>query len=318
MDIRQAGSRWTAFTIRPSRVMKATSIGNRMNQVWMAFVGAMTRAAPDARESRPSSPLRRLAESNAVETAWATTRPLRRLTSWYAASDFSSSGFRNTDVILTHVGPGWVTLGHVGCWVLRAMCYVPVLSARCFVLRAGAKCSVLCAKCSVLCATCRCWVLGAECRCWVPRATGTAVARRRRMGVSRYKDLEYWQLANELKLQVYALVNNSPARRDLKFRDQIFDSARSGPRNIAEGFARYHHPEFAHLLGVAKASIVETHNHIGDGYDLGYWTANERDRIEALADRAANATTGLINHLRHTRAPQASPRASGAHQRRKT
>jgi four helix bundle protein len=138
------------------------------------------------------------------------------------------------------------------------------------------------------------------------------------MGVSRYKDLECWQLANELKLQVYALVNNSPARRDLKFRDQIFDSARSGPRNIAEGFARYHHPEFAHLLGVAKASIVETHNHIGDGYDLGYWTANERDRIEALADRAANATTGLINHLRQTRAPQASPRASGAHQRRKT
>ena len=46
------------------------------------------------------------------------------------------------------------------------------------------------------------------------------------------------------------------AGRDLKFRDQIFDSARSGPRNIAEGFARYHHPEFAHLLGVAKASIA--------------------------------------------------------------
>ena len=56
---------------------------------------------------------------------------------------------------------------------------------------------------------------------------------------------------------MYALVNNSPARGDLKFRDQIFDSARSGPRNIAEGFARYHHPEFAHLLGVAKASIAK-------------------------------------------------------------
>src|SRR4029450_11743284 len=139
MDIRQAGSRWTAFPIRPSRVMKATSIGKRMNQVWMAFVGAMTRAAPDARESRPSSPLRRLAESNAVVTAWATTRPLRRLTSWYAASDFSSSGFRNTDVILTHVGSRWV------------------LGASCYVLGAGARCSVLGATCRYSGAGCECF-----------------------------------------------------------------------------------------------------------------------------------------------------------------
>jgi hypothetical protein len=89
------------------------------------------------------------------------------------------------------------------------------------------------------------------------------------------KDLECWQLANELKLQVYALVNNSQACRDFKFRDQIFDSARSG-----------------------------------DGYDPGYWTANERDRIEALADRAANATTALIIYSKRSRAPPPSPRST--------
>jgi four helix bundle protein len=157
-------------------------------------------------------------------------------------------------------------------------------------------------------------VLGAP----VPGANGTTVAPRWRVGVNRYKDLECWQLANELKLQVYALVNSSPACRDLKFRDQIFDSARSGPRNIAEGFARYHHPEFAHLLSVAKASIVETHNHVGDGYDLGYWTANERDRIEALAERAANATTALIVYLKRSRAPLPSPRSTDKRRGHKT
>jgi len=76
------------------------------------------------------------------------------------------------------------------------------------------------------------------------------------MGVDNYQDLECWRLANELKREVYALVDNSSARHDLKFRDQIIDSARSGPRNIAEGFGRYHHPEFARFLGFAKASIV--------------------------------------------------------------
>jgi four helix bundle protein len=123
------------------------------------------------------------------------------------------------------------------------------------------------------------------------------------MGVDNYQDLECWRLANELKREVYALVDNSSARHDLKFRDQIIDSARSGPRNIAEGFGRYHHPEFARFLGFAKASIVETHNHVGDGCDSGYWPKTDGDRVQGLADRAAAATTGLIGYLSHTRAP---------------
>jgi four helix bundle protein len=123
------------------------------------------------------------------------------------------------------------------------------------------------------------------------------------MGVDKYQDLECWRLANELKREVYALVDNSSARHDLKFRDQIIDSARSGPRNIAEGFGRYYHPEFARFLGFAKASIEETHNHVGDGCDSGYWPKTDGDRVQALAVRAAAATTGLIGYLSHTRAP---------------
>jgi four helix bundle protein len=136
------------------------------------------------------------------------------------------------------------------------------------------------------------------------------------MGVDRYQDLECWQLANELKSEVYALVNNSSARHDLKFRDQIVDSARSGPRNIAEGFGRYHHPEFAQFLGFAKASILETHNHVCDGCDSGYWSATDSARVQALADRAAACTTGLISHLRRTRAP--SPRRSSKRSTKET
>jgi four helix bundle protein len=137
------------------------------------------------------------------------------------------------------------------------------------------------------------------------------------MGVDKYRDLECWQLANQLKLAVYALVNKSSARNDLKFREQIVDSARSGPRNIAEGFGRYEHPEFARFLGFAKASIVETHNHVGDGCDSGYWSATDSAPVQALAERAAASTTGLIAYLRRTRAPSPSrkrinPQAPGA------
>jgi len=35
------------------------------------------------------------------------------------------------------------------------------------------------------------------------------------MGVRRYQDLDAWRLANELKREVYALIENSPARTRL-------------------------------------------------------------------------------------------------------
>src|SRR5688572_31141678 len=44
---------------------------------------------------------------------------------------------------------------------------------------------------------------------------------------------------------------------DLKFHDQLSDAAASGPRNIAEGFGRYYHPEFARFARIAKASEQE-------------------------------------------------------------
>src|SRR5690242_6929151 len=55
------------------------------------------------------------------------------------------------------------------------------------------------------------------------------------------------------------------AHGDCKFRDQITESARSAPANLAEGFGCYRHPEFARYVRIARASLLEAHNHLGDG-----------------------------------------------------
>ena len=86
--------------------------------------------------------------------------------------------------------------------------------------------------------------------------------------------------------------------------DQFLSATDSVGANIAEGFGRYHHPEFIRFLTFAKASIEETHNHVGDGCDSGYWGANERDRVQGFADRAAASTTALISYLARSRAPK--------------
>jgi hypothetical protein len=52
------------------------------------------------------------------------------------------------------------------------------------------------------------------------------------MGVRRYQDLVCWQLANELKRGVYALLDESRgASRDFGFCDQLKGAASSGPAN---------------------------------------------------------------------------------------
>jgi four helix bundle protein len=116
--------------------------------------------------------------------------------------------------------------------------------------------------------------------------------------VRRYQDLDCWRLANDLKREVYALLAESPpAARDLDFVSQIRDAASSGPANISEAFACYRHKESARYARIAKCSLTETHNHLGDGVDRGHWTAGRIAAGLKLADRAIGATTRWIAYL---------------------
>ena len=116
-------------------------------------------------------------------------------------------------------------------------------------------------------------------------------------GVRRYEDLVAWQLAYELQREVFALTATGPVARDFKFRDQIRDSSASAARNIAEGFGRFRPREFARFREIARGSLTETHNHLRDGRDRGYFTAAEQSHLALLAGRSAIATTRLIRYL---------------------
>jgi four helix bundle protein len=124
-------------------------------------------------------------------------------------------------------------------------------------------------------------------------------------GVKRYEDLVCWRLAYELQREVWAITATGAVVRDFKFRDQLRDSSASAPRNIAEGFGRYRPAEFARFLEIARGSLTETHNHLHDGRERGYFTAHDHSRLALLTGRAAIATTRLIRYLRSTKSPGA-------------
>ena len=122
-------------------------------------------------------------------------------------------------------------------------------------------------------------------------------------GVTRFEDLECWQLANELKIGVYELVETSSAKRDFKFRDQLMDAVSSGTTNLSEAFGYYRHRESARYARIAKASLTETDNHLLDGVHRRHWTIERVTPLRTLAKRAIGATTGWIRYLESSDPP---------------
>jgi four helix bundle protein len=133
------------------------------------------------------------------------------------------------------------------------------------------------------------------------------------VGVRRYQDLDAWRLANDLKREIYALIDSTPAGGDRRFCDQLRASAGSAPANLAEGFGCFVHTEFARYVRIARASLFEAHNHLGDGADRHYWSSEESTRLQELADRAIRATTRLLRYLTSTPTPGSShPKKRGS------
>ena len=117
-------------------------------------------------------------------------------------------------------------------------------------------------------------------------------------GVQRFEDFDCWKLSNELKLALYELLERPHVRIHREFCEDVRDAAKSAPANIAEGFGRRSDKEFARFLDIARGSLNECRNHIGDARDRHYIGEQERSVLDSLASRALGAVAGLQRYLR--------------------
>jgi four helix bundle protein len=132
---------------------------------------------------------------------------------------------------------------------------------------------------------------------------GTLCACPRTMGAKRVEDLVVWQLANQLRVQVHAMTAHSPAHDDGRFCSQLRDSASGVTRNIAEGFGRYRHREFAQYLSIARGSTFEVADHLRDGVARHYWSAESVNDLHGLCNRTIAALTRFIRYLKNHKDP---------------
>jgi four helix bundle protein len=112
------------------------------------------------------------------------------------------------------------------------------------------------------------------------------------------EELVVWQLGNELRTKIHAITAVGKAAEDFRFCNQLRDAASSVTRNIAEGYGRYGHREFARFLGITRGSLFEIEDHLRDGIARGYWNATATKELHDLCNRTIAAVTYFIRYLR--------------------
>jgi four helix bundle protein len=121
------------------------------------------------------------------------------------------------------------------------------------------------------------------------------------MVVEKFEDLDARKVADELRLEVYALTATGRASQDFKFCSQIRDAASSATRNISEGFGRFYPGDFAHFVDFSIASVMEIQDGLRDGIARKHFTADQVRRAHSLTVRSLQVSKGLKRYLQSVR-----------------
>jgi len=117
------------------------------------------------------------------------------------------------------------------------------------------------------------------------------------MGARTVEELVCYQLALELRKACMAITAKPAFKDDRRFRDDFRAAARSASSNIAEGFRRRTHREFARYLEYSMSSIAETAHHVRDARSSGYISGPEAADCLLLAKRSNVAVSRLRRYL---------------------
>jgi len=110
-----------------------------------------------------------------------------------------------------------------------------------------------------------------------------------------FEDLEVWQLAKSIALNVYS-IENTNYTRDFGFKDQIQRAAISAMNNIAEGFERGSNKDFIKFLYYSKGSVGELRSLLRIAVELKYL---EQAKYKILINNAIKLSKQLSSFIKH-------------------
>ena len=114
--------------------------------------------------------------------------------------------------------------------------------------------------------------------------------------VKHFSDLQAWQLARQLRIELYKLVNDLPIEENYNLKNQIKRAAISVTSNIAEGYGRFHYQENIQFCRQSRGSLYEIQDHLITCLDQNYIS---QDRFNQLNDLILNTIKTLDGYIRY-------------------
>ena len=112
-----------------------------------------------------------------------------------------------------------------------------------------------------------------------------------------YKDLQVWQKAYQLCLEVYKATGEFPKHELYGITAQLRRAAVSIPSNIAEGYGRKTTKEYIQFLYIAYGSSCELETQILLSGDLGYLSPEVLKKLQDGIAEVERMLKALINSL---------------------
>jgi four helix bundle protein len=116
------------------------------------------------------------------------------------------------------------------------------------------------------------------------------------MAIERFEQLEVWQVAHRLVLDVYKATGELPKDQRFGLIAQMQRAGVSVPANIAEGFKRRGPADKVRFYNIAQGSLEELRYYFILCRDLGYKI--DYELLTEQAERVGRMLTGLIKSAR--------------------
>ena len=112
-----------------------------------------------------------------------------------------------------------------------------------------------------------------------------------------YRDLDAWQLAMDIVIDVYRLTRALPAEERFGLSAQLRRAAVAIPSNIAEGHSRIGGGEFRRFVSIARGSGAEVETQIAVAVALGLIVDDEITSLSSKLDRLSKMLFSLYRSL---------------------
>jgi four helix bundle protein len=119
--------------------------------------------------------------------------------------------------------------------------------------------------------------------------------------LKNYRDLNVWQRAYRLCLEIYKATKTFPKDEQYNLTSQIRRAAVSIPSNIAEGYGRKTTPDYIRSLYISYGSICELETQIMIAGDLEYISREIMVKIQEDIREVERMLKALIKSLESKR-----------------